>query len=232
MQCVIIGAVALNHHVQLPRSTGDVDLVLALDVAELRELLQRLGWTQHAKMKQRWTAEGFVADVLPASPELIAAGSVSLDGDERAMNLAGFDLLFDKAEEHKLPGGVGSVMVASLPVIVVLKMAAWLDRPHERKKDLHDLGTILSAALGDVDERRWDGSIAGDFDEQGPRFIGQEVARIIAPLHRRLIEQFLEKVLVEDSPWLAELRRGMTSSIMLTPQRALEAFQSGLKRTD
>ena len=27
VKCVIIGAVAVNHHVPLPRSTGDVDLV-------------------------------------------------------------------------------------------------------------------------------------------------------------------------------------------------------------
>lgn len=228
VQCVIIGAVAVNHHVPLPRSTGDVDLVLALNAADLRQLLVRLGWKQHAKMKQRWTAEGFIADVLPASPELIAAGAVSLDDDERQMSLVGFDLLLDMAEEHQLPDNSGTVMVASLPVIVVLKISAWLERPYERKKDLHDLGTILRAALGDDDERRWDGMILGNFEEQSPRFIGQEVGRILAPQHRVLIEQFLEKVLVADSPWLSEMGRRMGSSILLSPRAALEAFRAGL----
>jgi len=103
VQCVIIGAVAVNHHVTLPRSTGDVDLVLALDAINLRDLLEELGWKQHLKMKRRWTADGFVADVLPASPELIAAGAVSLDDDEKEMSLVGFDLLFERAEEQELP---------------------------------------------------------------------------------------------------------------------------------
>ncbi len=227
VQCVIIGAVAVNHHVILPRSTGDVDLVIALDVANLRDLLDGLGWKQHPKMKQRWTAAGFVADVLPASPELIAAGAVSLDDDEKKMSLVGFDLLFERAEEVELPSAAGTVLVASLPVIVVLKISAWLDRPHERKKDLHDLGTILSGALGEDDERRWEGTIPGDFDEQSPRFIGQEVARIISSAHRELIERFLEKMLVDDSPWLSEVGRGMTTPVVSKPRRAVVAFRSG-----
>lgn len=228
IQCVIIGAVAVNHHVRLPRSTGDVDHVLALDVADLRELLKQLGWKQHAKMKQRWIAEGFVADVLPASPELIAAGAVRLDDDDRAMSLAGFDLLFEQAEEQEFPDGDGSVLVAGLRVIAILKISAWLERPYDRKKDLHDLGTILSGALGEDDERRWEGTIPGDFEEQSPRFIGREVGRIVGPEHRALIELFLEKVPAEDSPWLSEMRRGMKSSILLSPRGAVEAFRSGL----
>ena len=228
-QCVIIGAVAVNHHVTLPRSTGDVDLVLALDVAALRELLESVGWKQHPKMKQRWTAKGFVADVLPASPGLIAAGAVSLDDNEREMSLVGFDLLFERAEEQELPGYCSSVLVASLPVIVVLKISAWLDRPHDRRKDLHDLGTILREALADDDERRWEGTIPGNFDQQSPRFVGQEVGRIIGPQHRELIERFFEKVLPGDSPWLSEVGRGMASSTLLKPRAAVEAFRAGLE---
>lgn len=226
--CVVIGAVAVNHHVPLPRSTGDVDLVLALDLADLSDLLERVGWKQHVRMRQRWTAEGFVADVLPASQELIAAGAISLDENEREMSLAGFDLLFEHAEEHDFSESGETVLVASLPVIVVLKVSAWLERPYDRKKDLHDLGTILMNALTEDDERRWDGTIDGSFEEQSPRFIGQEVAKIVRSEHRTLLDAFLRKVLAEDSPWLSEIEKGMRPAVLQSPRKALLAFREGL----
>jgi len=227
--CVIIGAVAVNHHVELPRSTGDVDLVLALDVPDLQALLLSVGWNQHGTKKQRWTApDHFTADVLPASLRLINAGTVHFDDDEKEMNLAGFDLLFETAEEHALPHADGSVLVASLPVLVVLKIAAWLDRPYDRKKDLHDLGTILSGALGDDDDRRWDGSVEGAFEEQSPRFMGQEVARIVRTSHLELLREFRDAILPDDSHWSAEIAKGFLAGRRLDPERALRAFFEGV----
>jgi predicted nucleotidyltransferase len=228
VKCAIIGAVALNHHVPLPRTTGDVDLVLALDVRHLRELLEKLGWEQHPRVKQRWTATQFIADVLPASPSLIVAGKVALDDDDREMSLAGFDLLYKHAEVHPLPDGQ-DVMVANLPTIVVLKICAWLDRPHDRRKDLNDLGTILVNALGNVDERRWSGTLPEDFDQQSPYFVGREVGSIIGGPHRQFIDRFLEKVLSDESSWLDDVGRGFGNST-IEPRVALDAFHTGLGR--
>ena len=46
----------------LPRPTGDVDLVLALNAGDVPPLLESIGWKHHRRMKQRWTADRFGAD--------------------------------------------------------------------------------------------------------------------------------------------------------------------------
>lgn len=72
-RCAVIGAVAIGHHLVLPRQTRDVDLVIELGEEELTELLTGLAWKRDPRQQQRWTGGGnFVADVLPASPFRVA----------------------------------------------------------------------------------------------------------------------------------------------------------------
>lgn len=90
---VLIGAAALGHYVQLPRATADLDLAIVLPPAELDRVLGPLGWRRNARIRQRWHGpEGVLADLLPATDELVAAGEVRFDGDHVRMSLAGFDL--------------------------------------------------------------------------------------------------------------------------------------------
>lgn len=150
---VLIGATALNAHVDLDRPTYDVDLALVAHPAGFADLLSPLGWSRDARMWQRWVhRDGALADILPATPELIAEGSVEF-ADVR-MSLVGFDL----ALQHTLSCQVGSAVtieVAALAPLAVLKIVAWLDRP-EREKDLCDLVAILEQALPENDLRRWE----------------------------------------------------------------------------
>jgi predicted nucleotidyltransferase len=232
VRCAIVGAVAVKHHVPLPRYTADVDLVIDVGIPELWDLLIGLGWTQHEQIDHRWMGPGnFIADILPGSSELIEAGKVLLDVGNKEMNLAGFDVLFAHAAELSIPGYEQTVHVASLATLVILKVAAWLDRPHDRSKDLNDLGCILRDALDADDERRWDGTIPGDFDDQSPRFVGQQVRGIATREHLDLIDRFLNTVLAESSPWVSELAKGMRfppfdSADRVT--RQLVAFRQGL----
>jgi len=48
-----------------------------------------------------------------------------------------------------------SIPVAPVAVIAVLKMIAYLDRPGERERDLHDLAYILENHVSPDDERRF-----------------------------------------------------------------------------
>ncbi len=232
VRCAIVGAVALRHHVPLPRHTADVDLVVDVGVEELWALLGRLGWKQHRRIEHRWTGPGsFVTDVLPASSELIKAGKVRLEGDAKEMSLAGFDVLFEHAPELPIPGYEQTVQVASLATLVILKVAAWLDRPYERTKDLNDLGCILSCALPDDDERRWDGTVPGDFEQQSARFVAQQVKQVATREHLDLIDRFLNAVLAESSPWVPDLAKGMGLPRFDSADRvnaALETFRLGL----
>jgi len=88
-------------------------------------------------------------DIVPASAELVAAGELVWPGTDFRMSLVGFQLAFEQGDFAEVAAGV-SVLVASLPAIIVLKMAAYLDRPAAREKDLEDLAVILErlAALG------------------------------------------------------------------------------------
>jgi predicted nucleotidyltransferase len=214
------------------RQTHDVDLVIELGGKELTELLTGLAWKQDPRHQQRWVGGGnFVADVLPASLPSVAAGRLALDRKDSAMSFTGFDLLFDHAIEIQIPGQDATVHVASLGTLVVLKVAAWRDRPYDRYKDLNDIGTILASALPQDDARRWDIPIPGDFEDQSPRFVGQQVGQIASREHRLLIDEFLSALVGEASPWVSHVAKGMGLSPYDAGERvrkALMAFGLGL----
>ncbi|MBX3229003.1 MAG: nucleotidyl transferase AbiEii/AbiGii toxin family protein [Labilithrix sp.] len=130
---VVIGATALGHHVAL-RPTADVDLAIAADPGRISELLQRQGWKADRRLPQRWWFGDALVDVLPATQAAIDAGHVML-GDGHKLSTVGFDIALAHAAPVPIPGTDISVDVASLASIVLLKMVAFLDRPHERLKD-------------------------------------------------------------------------------------------------
>jgi len=67
-------------------------------------------------------------------------------------------------------------------------MIAWLDRPHERAKDLGDIVFMWDRALPELDDRRWDpvhpvGAANLEYDDQSAYFAGWELGQIAAPEH-------------------------------------------------
>lgn len=222
---MLIGAVALNSYVLLPRSTGDVDLAFDLDLKDTEELLRSLGWIQRARLRQRWTrGQDFVADVIPSSVELIERGCLSFE-EERSMNLTGFDLVFSESRKAQVSRDL-VVEVASLPTISFLKMVAWLDRPHERRKDLNDLGTLLWNYLWDDDERRW-GDELGErsFETQGAYLAGLELRRLLEERHLKLVERFFRAV--DEPSWNREIKRGIHSPLASVAE-LLRALRDGI----
>jgi predicted nucleotidyltransferase len=130
---VIIGAAALKHHIVLPRTTADVDLALVAEPEEILALLGSMGWHPDARQAQRWRDdEGHRVDVLPVTDRIVEAGSLLLDGGARRVSMLGFDLALARTVLVEVPGEDEAVEVASLGALVVLKMVAWTDRPHDR----------------------------------------------------------------------------------------------------
>lgn len=197
---VLVGAAALASHLPLSRSTADIDLVIAVAPEDLDAFLAPLGWDRDPRMLQRWRGpEEVVADVIPVSDALLAAGEIRFGGGDFAMSLVGFDLVMRHTNIATSQVVDVAVEVATLPVLVILKMVAWLDRPYERIKDLADLGQILNDALAPDDVRRWDPEEpvfqAGlDHEDQSAFFIGAEVARVAGDQHREVVARFLERV--------------------------------------
>jgi predicted nucleotidyltransferase len=177
---VIIGATALRLQRRLPRNTADVDLVIAVSASEFPGSLEGdPKWTrsERAHSPQRWSYRGHLPfDLLPIGEQELARKELVWP-DGTVMGVDGFELLFDSA----LPMLAGSerVHVAPIPVVALLKMVAWLDRPADRQRDLDDLNELMKCYL--------DESVDDDFDrlvELGigsighARALGEDVAKL------------------------------------------------------
>lgn len=239
-QLVLIGAAALGFHIALPRTTADIDLAVVLAPSELERVLAPLGWRRDPRLLQRWHGPGAVlADLLPASQELVAAGEVRFDGDDVSMSLVGFDL----ALRHTIIAPLGetgaTIEIPVLPALVVLKIVAWLDRPAARTKDLADLARVLDAALADHDERRWDPEHiifreGIEHEDQSAFFVGHEVAGIAGTSHRLAITSFLERMSASDGLAFATMLRAARyggASPESRLERRLDAFRRGFEAT-
>jgi predicted nucleotidyltransferase len=113
------------------------------------------GWTRNRVVPHRWRATGgVIVDVVPATDELLRRGRVSWpDGSE--LDLTGIDVAMADVEvgAGELPDNVG---IVSLRALCVCKIAAWLDRPGNRLRDLGDLAAILDAYVDDLSPRVFD----------------------------------------------------------------------------
>src|SRR5690606_31635760 len=117
----------------------DLDLLIVSDAGRPAEILEPLGWVRHRRLPHRFLrGQDLIADVLAVNDTVLRAGVLELEPGIR-MNLQGCDLALQHAAPLPLPGLDVEVEVASLGALVVLKAAAYTDRPHERSKDLGDL---------------------------------------------------------------------------------------------
>jgi predicted nucleotidyltransferase len=112
------------------------------------------------------------------------------------MSLVGLDLALVHVMVVPLDG-TADLDVATVPVIAVLKMASWLDRPAERERDLDDLAHILDDYLEPDDLRRWDDDLIESglpHEDQSAFALGQDIARIVLAPHLTVIDSFLAAV--------------------------------------
>lgn len=193
---LLIGALALGHHIPMAhRVTNDLDLAVAISLDRFPgALLDLPDWKRDPKMEHRFfSPTGQMVDVLPAGQAQLEAGYVEWPSGIR-MNLVGFDLAFAHATTY-LVEQVG-VLVPDAPVLMLLKMVAWLDRPSERTKDLGDLAHLLVHYIEEDADRRFSEEVFDlelDFDEVSPWLLGDDLGRLLPPAHRGHVERFLER---------------------------------------
>jgi predicted nucleotidyltransferase len=147
-QLVVIGAMAYKFHSpDIERYTADIDLTVALDLEDFAELgtrLTDLGWEREKKIEHRWRSpRGTLIDLLPAGTKLREAKKLTWPESQFSMSLVGFDHVFAEAEAIKINDSL-TIHVAPAAVLALLKIVAFLDRPHERQRDLEDLRGILT----------------------------------------------------------------------------------------
>lgn len=93
--------------------------------------------------------------------------------------------------------------MASLPSLVVLKMASYLDRPQERDSDLADIAHILSGFLPADDERRWSDEVVNlglEYDDVSPFVLGKRIGALADEAEGALVRKFLSAIDDPDDP--------------------------------
>lgn len=236
VQTVLVGAGALGCHMEMRwRSTKDLDLSVLLDPVVLAKDLAGLRWEPDQRREPRWTsAQGILVDVLPTTASDLANGQLTFAKSGHVMNLVGFDLALAHHVPVTLDAGT-TLDVATVPVIAVLKMAAWLDRAAERNRDLEDLAHVIDDYLESDDLRRWEDDLINsglDYENQSAFALGQDVAAIAQAAHIAVIERFLKTVGDESLPANARFARcfgGRDNTEVLASR--LRAFRMGLKET-
>jgi predicted nucleotidyltransferase len=207
----IIGAGALAMHMDMTwRRTADVDVVLAIDIEELDLAESKLvGWKRGTP--PRWTApNGTKLDLVPAPADALAMREL-IWPDGTVMSLAGIRV----ALEHRahMASNELDIALAPVPLIAMLKMAAYLDRPHDRTKDLRDLAYVLYDYPPIDDDRLFDDEVfAGGLSQEQARgmILAREIAQLIGPEDREVVARFIAKMredapawnrFVDESPW-------------------------------
>lgn len=237
---VVLGATALGCWLDSEwRGTADIDITVTVDNERSAALLRVAdGWTRHPRMEHRWTSpDGVLVDILPATDEVLATGKIVWPSGV-TMNVAGFRLALAENESFK-PGDDGPTFnAATVPVITLLKMAAYLDRPAERARDLQDIAHIFDRYLDEGDDRNfasalWDAGLEGD---QASAFaLGQDLGELVNDTERAVVEKFLSKLLEgeEPSPALGEMASSGPRGWHRDPKQArrrVEAFRKGFQR--
>lgn len=206
---VVIGASALACFMEMRwRMTQDLDLSLAAPLQGHAAGLESLpGWCPDQHMEHRWHAPGDVrVDIVPADAHLLRKGELVWPKSGQRMSLVGFRLAFNQGVPVPAASDLG-VRVAPIPVVLLLKMVAYLDRPSERERDLEDIGYILEEFVGGAAPDRFSDEVLERglaFEEVSPFLLGRQLSAIVNRAEREVVGRFLATIEDENNPTRAQ----------------------------
>ena len=195
----VIGASALACFMDMRwRKTHDLDLALATSLEDLSISLDSLpGWAPDPQIEHRWLAPGDVrVDIVPAGSEALQRGELIWPKSGRRMSLLGFRLAFEQSLPVQFSADL-TVRVAPIPVLVVLKIAAYIEAPYERARDLEDIAYALEDFVGSATEERYSDEVidAGlTYEEVSPFLLGRRIGAIVNDAEKEMVEGFLRVV--------------------------------------
>lgn len=200
----VVGAAARDlllehvHGVQPFRSTGDVDIAVAVEGwAGYDRLIGTLvdGHGFHrTRVEHRVTRGALVVDVVPFGDIANDRREVEWPTTDRTMSVLGYPEAFDAAVGIQI-GDAPPVRVASLPGVVLLKLVAWGEAPHRRRNDpidicmiMMDYGEVAGNALFDEHDDLLDD--LNDMRVAYAQILGREVADLLtdADLRARILD--------------------------------------------
>lgn len=229
---VLIGAAALGCFIDIERFTMDVDLVVALDLEDFAILAEELrtgGWRNDMREEHRWYGpRGSIADLLPAGPGLRAAKRLVWPTSGFEISLIGFEHVFTDAPRLTFADG-RHYRVASLPVLALLKIIAFMDDPYRRRKDLLDLQTLFRVYEKDGDRIFDDAILAADFEDveyASAYLLGQDLGSFVTGEEMEILREFLRRELMPDDVLAGLHREDDWAAVRV--QQQLRAFREGL----
>lgn len=234
----LIGAGALSCHLeQYWRQTYDLDISVSVSLEALPAMLDGLpGLTRHPEREHEWRGAGGVKlDIIPADTAALETGEIVWPKSQARMSLIGFRLAF----EHRAPFEIAPALaidVAPVPVLGLLKIVAYQERPHDRERDLADLAHVLEEYLGDDDSRKFSDELIGagiEYELASAYAFGADLGALVNRTERGVVEAFVARVRDERDAagTQARMARLGPRSWSSEPEALLariEAFERGL----
>jgi len=219
------------------RATRDIDAVIrAPSWEEFERLAERLTAIGFARPEVHHfiSPQGAEVDLMPYG-EGVSTDDTIVWPNGMVMSALGLEEAFAASVEREIAPRL-RVRVVTAPALVILKIVAYQDRPHERSKDLADLAEAFERYEED-DDRRFDlvDTTADDtpiaFEEAGAYLLGVDTARLARPKSREVISAFLARFTDEYaepvSRVLAEEKRRQSESRRSQVFRLFRVFTAG-----
>lgn len=148
------------------------------------------------------------------------------------MDLGGIDLAMRDNQRYADELAI-EVRVASRRALFVTKVAAWLDRPHDRHKDLGDIALLCDEYIDDGDPRRFDEpSLEGrEWDERPAFLLGMDLAAVCTARHESRIREFAARIgdpSRRENAWMLHAAPAAWQSDPTALPRRLQALLDGL----
>jgi predicted nucleotidyltransferase len=235
---VLIGATALGCFIDMRwRQIYDLDLSISVSLDKYSSDLDHIpGWSQNPNLEQRWSAPGSVhIDIIPATSNLLNQGEFIWPQSGFRMSLVGLRLAFEYGVPFR-PADDFKILIAPVPVITVLKMIAYQEKPPERARDLLDIAHIVEEFLPVNDQRRYADEVFDlhlSYEESSAFCLGKEIGSIANERELNEISSFIVMVRNDSDPNVTQSRMLQGSAAWRRDPRnlmkSLDAFDMGLR---
>lgn len=229
----LIGATALLlHRIDLPRTTQDLDVVVAIHGSftdTLDELVAR-GFRRTKTAHRVVSPQGTQVDILPVSHKSAKTGVIAWP-DGTTMTAVGLKEALDLAVHVLLPDC--EIRVAPLPILAGLKLIASTSEQRRGKDDLNDLLECLEQ-YELQGERRFSVYDLTDkeltFDQAGAYLLGHELKTAVQPVTLRAVRAALSATLESPLPSRRLRTQDRAEELLLSFQVGLNPNPSGEKQ--
>lgn len=216
------------------RTTRDVDVVVEVadweDFEAMRQRLFKVGFKPGSAPHEFLFGPDVFFDLIPYGPGVVQNDHLEWPGTDRIMSTFGMEEAFEYAEHATVASDL-SVRVVPIPVLVLLKIISYTDRPEERARDLSDVVRYFEHyEEGDGESRRFEvGEVTVEarpveFEEAGAYLLGIEVAELAKPKSLIPVRKFVTEFSDEYARPILQVMRE-EGRILNNERRRIEIFR-------